>query len=43
MYKANESNYQVDLKMIKINEEMKMDTSFKVTYVDSVESFILLP
>ncbi|CAD8162450.1 unnamed protein product [Paramecium pentaurelia] len=42
-YKANESNYQVDLRMIKINDQMIIDTSGNVTYVDSKEPFILLP
>jgi len=42
-YKANESNYQVDLRMIKINDDMILDTSGNVTYIDSKEPFILLP
>ncbi|CAK92245.1 unnamed protein product (macronuclear) [Paramecium tetraurelia] len=42
-YKANESNYQVDLRMIKVNDEMVVDTYGNITYVDSKEPFILLP
>ncbi|CAD8127827.1 unnamed protein product [Paramecium sonneborni] len=42
-YRGEQSNYQVDMRMIKINDEMIIDTSGNVTYIDSKEPFILLP